>query len=289
MNIRSNGHVERVVARLADQVERRYFGKYRGFVVNNEDPEQLGRLKLRVPSVLGDEVVTGWAMPCVPYGGATGQGQLCVPDTEAGVWVEFEEGDPEFPIWVGCFWSKPGGESELPTSTDADGTSADAPQDPPTRKILKTAQGHTLQFEDGDEGLRIILADGDEENRIVFSDDGVVITNNRNVVTMNDTGITIEDANGNAIMQESSGTTIGDGNGNTIILDNASGFPAGPGVQVNGSKRVCLDGLVNWLMSHTHIGNMGAPCPVNPADMTQLTQALASPGSGILSDKMTAS
>ena len=103
--------LEHVIARLAHEVERRYYGKYRAFVVDNADPEQLGRLKLTVPSVLGDEVVTGWAMPCVPYGGAENQGMLFVPDIDAGVWVEFEEGDLEFPIWVGTFWSKPGGDS----------------------------------------------------------------------------------------------------------------------------------------------------------------------------------
>ncbi len=289
MSVHSNGSVERVVARLADQVERRYYGKYRGSVVDNADPEQLGRLKLCVPSVLGEEVVTGWAMPCAPFGGADDQGQFFVPDVDAGVWVEFEEGDPEFPIWVGCFWTKPGGESEAPRPTGDDGASADAPQDPPTRKILKTAQGHSLQFEDGNETLRIILADGDEENRIVFSDDGITITNKRNVVTMHDEGITIADANGNTITQESGGTTIEDGNGNAIALGRSSGFPAGPGIEVNGGTRICLEGVVNWLMSHTHIGNMGAPCPVNPADIAPLTQALSTPGSGILSDTVKAS
>ena len=50
-------------------IERRFYGKYRGIVVDNQDPSKLGRLKLRVPSVLGKDVVTGWATPCVPYGG----------------------------------------------------------------------------------------------------------------------------------------------------------------------------------------------------------------------------
>lgn len=280
MNVRSNGHVERVVARLADQVERRYFGKYRGFVVDNEDPEQLGRLKLRVPSVLGDEVVTGWAMPCVPYGGAAGQGQLCVPDTEAGVWVEFEEGDPEFPIWVGCFWSKPGGESELPTPTDAEGTSADAPQDPPTRKILKTAQGHTLQFEDGDESLRIILADGDKENRIAFSDDGLTITNKENAVTMNDDGLKLEDGNGNTVTQSSSGVTV-DATSNEVVLKGGTikvGETAAQSLVIGELLEVALKQQVELVFAtHTHVGNMGAPTsPPNPPPMTiSLANALS--------------
>ena len=128
--------LEKIVADLMQKVERRFYGKYRGFVVNNMDPKRLGRLTLRVPSVLGPDVVTGWAMPCVPYGGQKNQGFLCIPEVGAGVWVEFEEGDLEFPIWVGTFWSEPGGESEIPTLNDADGKerkneqAAADPQDP---------------------------------------------------------------------------------------------------------------------------------------------------------------
>ncbi|MBC8076706.1 MAG: hypothetical protein H7Y32_11580, partial [Chloroflexales bacterium] len=124
--------LERIVANLAQKIERRCFGKYRGIVVDNADPEQRGRLKLRVPSLLGSEVVTGWALPCVPFGGAANQGMLFVPERDAGVWVEFEEGDMEFPFWVGTFWSKPGGESELPHPNAADGSDDGAAQDPPT-------------------------------------------------------------------------------------------------------------------------------------------------------------
>lgn len=175
--------LEHVVARLADEVERRFFGKYRGFVVDNEDPELLGRLRVTVPSVLGQEVVTGWALPCFPHGGATNQGMLFIPDVDAGVWVEFEEGDLEFPIWVGTFWSKPGGESELPRPLDPDGAEQSVVQDPPTRKIIKTAKGHTLQFEDADGDELVILKEA----------------TNGNVITLNAAGITITDATGNVI------------------------------------------------------------------------------------------
>lgn len=185
--------IEQVVAKLVEQAERRFFGKYRGFVKDNDDPEHLGRLKLQVPSVLGGDVVTGWATPCMPYGGAVDQGFLFVPEIDAGVWVEFEEGDLEFPIWVGAFWSKPGGDSELPKPNDKDGTEQGDVQAPPTRKIIKTKKGHTLQFED---------ADGDEA---VILHDGV----NGHVLTLNGDGISITDGvNGHSIVADGSGMTV---------------------------------------------------------------------------------
>ena len=171
--------LEKVVADLLQKVERRFYGKYRGFVVNTEDPKRLGRVRLQVPSVLGREVVTGWAMPCVPYGGQKNQGFLSIPEVGAGVWVEFEEGDLEFPIWVGTFWSEPGGESEIPALNGADGKELKNEQKPPTRKIIKTQKGHTLQFEDadGEEMVTIIQRiNKDLCNFITLKNDGITIS-----------------------------------------------------------------------------------------------------------------
>jgi hypothetical protein len=79
-----------------------FFGKYRGTVVNNVDPEQRGRIQAIVPAV-SNVVPTSWAMPCVPMAGKQ-QGTFMVPQMGAGVWIEFEGGDPDKPIWVGGFW-----------------------------------------------------------------------------------------------------------------------------------------------------------------------------------------
>jgi uncharacterized protein involved in type VI secretion and phage assembly len=84
------------------------YGKYQGTVMNNLDPNNLGRVQAFVPGVLGD-VPTGWAKPCVPYGGPT-SGFFSVPPIGAGVWIEFEAGNVSLPIWTGCYW----GEGELP-------------------------------------------------------------------------------------------------------------------------------------------------------------------------------
>ena len=87
---------------------REFFGKYRGRVENNVDPMQQGRVQVSVPAVLGDGRMS-WAMPCVPYAGP-GVGFFTVPPVGANVWVEFEGGDPDYPIWSGCFW----GTGEVP-------------------------------------------------------------------------------------------------------------------------------------------------------------------------------
>ena len=79
-----------------------FFGKYRGKVENNIDPMLLGRVQVNVPAVLGSGSLS-WAMPCVPYAG-NGVGFFMIPPVGANVWVEFEGGEIDYPIWSGCFW-----------------------------------------------------------------------------------------------------------------------------------------------------------------------------------------
>jgi len=88
---------------------QKFYGKYRGMVMNNVDPMQQGRLQVQVPDVAG-LIPTTWAMPCAPIAGIQ-NGMFALPIVGSGVWVEFEQGDPEKPIWVGCFW---GSTAEIP-------------------------------------------------------------------------------------------------------------------------------------------------------------------------------
>jgi uncharacterized protein involved in type VI secretion and phage assembly len=90
--------------------QKKYVGKFRGTVTNNIDPLQLGRIQVIVPDV-SNLVPSSWAMPCVPVGGFQ-MGFYSVPPIGSGVWIEFEQGDPDYPIWVGSFW---GSASEVPT------------------------------------------------------------------------------------------------------------------------------------------------------------------------------
>jgi Type VI secretion system/phage-baseplate injector OB domain len=80
----------------------RYYGKYRGTVIDNVDLEQIGRILVEVPDVLG-LTPSSWAMPCVPAAGIQ-SGLFIVPPIGSGVWIEFEQGDPDYPIWTGGFW-----------------------------------------------------------------------------------------------------------------------------------------------------------------------------------------
>lgn len=82
--------------------DTKVFGKYRGRVINNVDPERRGRLQVEVPAVYEDNTLN-WALPCVPFAGP-GVGLYLIPPIGANIWVEFEGGDIDYPIWSGCFW-----------------------------------------------------------------------------------------------------------------------------------------------------------------------------------------
>ena len=90
-----------VLERVMEAMEGRYYGKYRGEVIDNKDSLKQGRLLVKVAGVMGQEAL--WAMPCAPYAGA-GVGFFALPPVGARIWVEFEGGDTDYPIWAGCYW-----------------------------------------------------------------------------------------------------------------------------------------------------------------------------------------
>ena len=88
---------------------KKFYGKYRGTVMNNIDPMQMGRIQAIVPDVLGP-IPTSFAMPCLPITGKQ-MGTFMLPQIGSGVWIEFEQGNPDYPIWTGGYW---GIAAELP-------------------------------------------------------------------------------------------------------------------------------------------------------------------------------
>jgi hypothetical protein len=120
-----------------------FFGKYRGKVQDNIDPYLIGRVQVTAPAVLGDAIV--WALPCAPYAGP-GVGFFAIPPVGANVWVEFEGGNPEVPIWSGCFWEL----GDLPATMAL-----------PEMKVLKTDTATvTLNDLPGVGGVTIETSDG---------------------------------------------------------------------------------------------------------------------------------
>jgi uncharacterized protein involved in type VI secretion and phage assembly len=134
------------IARFIERNENKYWGKYRAIVAERNDPERLGRLKLRVPSLLAD-AVTGWAWPAAPYAGAD-VGIFFVPKVGDLVWVEFAEGELEHPIWTGCAWAKPRGQSEVPQ---------EAQTSYPDQSVIKTASGQIVIISDASGSEKIVI------------------------------------------------------------------------------------------------------------------------------------
>lgn len=100
--------IETVDRSLQERYRDRYFGKYRAFVRDNNDPERIGRVRLEIPTILGSgkDNWSDWASPCLPFGGNDDFGMFLIPDEGASVWAEFEGGNPQFPIWTGFWFAK---------------------------------------------------------------------------------------------------------------------------------------------------------------------------------------
>ena len=139
-----------------------FYGKYRGVVTDNKDPLMTGRVKARVPDVMGDRE-TGWAMPCAPFGGS-GVGFFALPTVGAGVWIEFEHGDPDYPVWSGCWF---GSAADMPPILLA----------PPYKKTLIKTEGGNSVLLDDTPGIGGITLETSGGQKIVMKATGVEITN----------------------------------------------------------------------------------------------------------------
>jgi len=132
------------VERLVDRVGSSYFGKYRGIVTNVDDPANQCRIQATVASVLG-EVTSGWALPAAPFAGDQ-HGVVMLPKVGSGVWIEFEAGQLDHPIWSGAWW--------------AAGQRPD-PQGPGVRVIV-SEHGHKVILDDEADELKLVHAGGPE-------------------------------------------------------------------------------------------------------------------------------
>ena len=157
-----------------------FVGKYRSIVSDIQDPLMQFRIKAKVPDVFGDGEC-GWALSCLPFAGAS-MGFYGLPTVGAGVWIEFEHGDPEYPIWSGCW---------IGVATDA----PSALLAPPYKKVmLMTAGGHSMTLDDtpGIGGITLQTSGGQK-------------------VVINSLGIQIDDGMGGKIVLQGPQVSINDG------------------------------------------------------------------------------
>lgn len=149
---------------------QRFYGKYRGTVMNNIDPLLRGRLLVSVPDVLG-LTPSSWAEACAPLAGPTGppMGAYLVPPIGAGVWIEFEQGDPSYPIWVGCRW---GSSSDVPPLAHAG-----LPISP--NIVLQTAGQNSLVISDLPGPTGGIMLKSATGATLIVNDTGIYIQNGK--------------------------------------------------------------------------------------------------------------
>ena len=248
------------------------FGKYRGVVIDVDDPEKRGRLRLNIPTLLAFEN-TNWALPCVPFGGQENIGSYFIPPVKSRVWVEFEQGNIANPIWTGTYWTG----KVTPPASEA--------------KIhaIQTPFGHKLIFDDTKGKEKISLSHAakgtpnfvfDEKGRAIINDSKgakftldadagkiIIADANGNTVTMSSDGIALKDSSSNSVTLASSGITL---KGQTITLD-ATSISFGKGA----AEPVILgQSFVKLFMMHTHptgVGPSGPPIPTG-SEVLSLSQ-----------------
>jgi uncharacterized protein involved in type VI secretion and phage assembly len=146
-------------------VKGQHYGKFRGTVMNNVDPLNIGRLMVMVPDV-SNIIPSTYAMPCLPFAGIQ-NGFFAVPAIGSGVWVEYEQGDPDYPIWSGCFF---GTVAEVPALALAT---------PPGLQsvVIQTVGQNTLMISDTPGPTGGILLKSQTGAMISISDVGITISN----------------------------------------------------------------------------------------------------------------
>ncbi len=231
-----------------------YFGKYTGIVKDNRDDQNLGQLQVSVPAIFPpDDVVL--ARAALPYG------YFFVPENNAKVWVEFEGGDPGLPLWTGVQYV-PG---EWPDEAKAN---------PPQKRVIKTAAGHLIIFDDKDGEAGIEIKDGVNGHDITLNNQGISVKDgvNNHSITFDSTGVTVKTKSGAKVQMTATGVTVDSGSGAKVEVTaagvNVDGGPAIVSVTGSVIKLSQSAALPIIRMTDQGIGNLGAPVvligPGNP-------------------------
>jgi hypothetical protein len=250
----------------------RWYGKYSGEVAGNEDPQKQGRVQVIVPAIFGAQLQV-LARPCFPAG------HFFVPPVGAKVWVEFEAGDPQYPIWSGAWYP-----------------SADTPEEsritPPDNRVIQTPGGHTIELNDASSGPKITIRHKDN-SFLAIDDKGSVVIANKNGSTLYlnaDKGeATLLSEQGHLLAMNSVGIVMmnGDGasldlTGDTVRITAANILLEGTKVSLGaGAAEPTLLGqqfqtLWTQFQLHTHASAMGPTGPpIPPAPLIPITHCTA--------------
>jgi len=287
-----------------------YYSVYDGTCTNNEDPEEQGRIQVRVPNVAGNAPIGSWAWPSLPMGGRD-KGTFWVPDIGDPVSVTFRNGNPSYPRYSGGYWPKvDGSDNFVPEGAYTDGK--------PTRRIFKTAAGHEFTLDDNPDDLtvKLIWVDKSDPNSPKYT--FLAFTNEGGVQIATHVGSFLElrttegeeaniltDKHGNSFIQDADGVQIVDQSGNAMTLAegvvqiigtdsfivNAQGINLKTGgveigdvatdSAVKGTSFMAWwnSTFVPWLNTHTHptgVGPSGPPAAPHtaPSDQVVLTDKL---------------
>lgn len=146
---------------------KKLYGKYRGIVASNIDPLFQGRLLVQVPDVLADDPCI-WALPAVPVAG-TQMGIFALPPINSGVWVEFERGDSQHAVWVGCWAASL---ADLPALSLV-------PPPPVSNFVLQTLGQNTLVMSDLPAATGGIMLKSKTGAFVIVNDTGIYLSNGK--------------------------------------------------------------------------------------------------------------
>jgi hypothetical protein len=241
----------------------KFYGKYAGTVVDIADDLMLGRILVRVPSVFGLDL-TVRARPCFA------PGHFFVPPVDSHVWVEFEAGDPQYPLWVGTWYP----EGSAPTESQVD---------PPQHRVVHTPSGHIVEISDEDGAEKITIRHKqnafiaiDENGSVTIANksgayvflnaakaEATITAEQGHVITMKAGGMALVNAGGTAIDLTGDTARI---TAATIILD-ATTVAIGNGADEPTIKATSFETLWNFVVSHVHPSAMGPTGPGTPPIM----------------------
>jgi hypothetical protein len=164
--------VEHTLQQVVERVYGRYYGKYRGTVADVDDPLEQCRVRAVVPALLGEQQL-GWALPAAPFAG-DGHGMVMLPEPGSGVWIEFEAGDINHPVWSGAWWAE--GQRPEPKGAGV--------------RVIVSKNGHQVVLDDEADELRLKhgAAAGPE---LVLRGDEIVLTMGQCEIKISATSISL--------------------------------------------------------------------------------------------------